>query len=262
MSDSLPHFFSRPPEGFGGKISFILTDIVAELRKRNAKSREGIFRLNGNNKVMNSITTKMDNGRMTNFDDYDNDTIACLLKKHFRDMTNVDPLFPPIIFETLSPLFAGNDVNEKFVPAFNEILQKLTRPRYFTIVFLFKYLREVADLKDTNMMGPSNISICMSPNLFACQQSADFIKINDMQNKIVEKIIEFGHELFDGVEVPEEMIIVDSDIPQLLAPVMEANNSSSFLEWRRIRRKSMIPFVPTDLSSIPGFTRPIDPPKE
>ena len=265
MSDSSPHFFSRSCEGFGGKISFVMTDLITELRKRNSAQSEGIFRKNGSNQQMNQISSIMDNKRYKDWDKCtDINTVACLLKKHLRDCVDNDPLLPRFFLEKLQSHIESSG---EFVENFKEVMNQISRPRFYTIVFLFKYLVEVYDNCENNKMGPDNLAICIAPNLFDVSvqpNSTDtqtLLKANTNQNKIVSKLIELGHQIFDDISIPDEMFISDEDIPLLLTPIIDAKNSESFLKWRNLRRKSLIPYVPLELSSTPGFSRPIEPVK-
>ena len=263
MSDS-PHFFSRSCEGFGGKISFVMTDLINELRRRDSKEKVGIFRLNGSNQQMNQISSIMDSQRFKDWDHItDINTIACLLKKHLRDSVEVDPLFPSFFLEKLQNLVDNND---EFISGFNETMKQVSRPRFYSIVFLFKYLIEINDNSDVNKMNAENIAICMSPNLFetsvpdANDQQA-LLKSNTNQNKITSKLIELGHQIFDEIEIPEDKFINDEDIPMLLTPILDTKNAQTFLKWRNLRRKSLIPYIPPELSTNPAFSRPIEPVK-
>ncbi|EAY15379.1 RhoGAP domain containing protein [Trichomonas vaginalis G3] len=259
-----PHFFSRSVEDFGGKISFIITDLIEELQHRNAKSNSGIFRLNGGNKKQTEISQLLDNGRIKEYNQmWDNNTVACTLKKHFRDMTERgDPLFPNIVFDKLSPLIASNKIdNDQFIAETQKVFATFSPPRYYSIVHFIKYLVEVADESESNKMTPSNLAICISPNIFTTPNlnNKEILALNDSQNKIFAKMIELGHQLFDSVKVPKELILEDNEIPKLLARTMDSKESKSFLDWRQMRRKSLIPFVPIDLATVPGFEIPSTP---
>lgn len=258
MTDSAvpcPHFFSRSVDDFGGKVSFIITDCIDALRRMNAKNNEGLFRLNAPNRLLIEASHAMDYGRVSKIPaEWDHHTMACILKKHFRDQD--DKLMPPSVMEKCGPIIeaGGPDTNEKFIAKFREILTTLSRPRYYSLVLLVKYLVEVCDNPD-NKMKPYGMSVCFSPNIFKCV-SDNPLRENELNNKLFQLVVELGHQLFDDVEVPREMYLTDADIQKLMARTMETKDAKAFLDWRQMRRKSLIPFLPTDLSSVPGFERP------
>ena len=64
------HFFSMPPEAFHGKIPYIVSDLICELRRRQWYKVEGIFRLNGSDKVIKEIVADIDKGPIADWSKY------------------------------------------------------------------------------------------------------------------------------------------------------------------------------------------------
>ena len=255
-----PRFFSRLPEQFGGKIPFIVTDLIDQLRSMNAVEVEGLFRLNGGAREMTELTQQLDKGRVQDWSQYKNvHTIACCLKKYFREMVPYNPLFPHDVYQDLIsiPQLRDQDVQ---AAKFKEVLAKLSKPRQMTIIYLFQYILEVEANKEKNKMNAQNLAIVFSPNLICSlpaneTDASQTITNNTLQNKLITTLVTIGHKIFDGVETADAKII-DSDIPIIAVPPIAKQDIEKFVSLRDLRRRSYIPYVPQDMFYDPRFVRP------
>ena len=258
MNEISPRFFSRIPEQFGGKIPFIVSDIIKRLREMNAINSEGIFRLSGSSKDMSELCNKLDKGRIENWDEFPNvNTVACSLKKYFRDLIPLNPMFPYSIYDQLIEII-HMDNTENQIKRFKEIFYSFSKPRLFTFAHLFEYLAEVEANSSKNKMNAMNLGIIFAPNLI-CKQSLDqhdAIKDNSLQNKVISTIIKLYHKIFENFQIPETAFLLNEDIVIISTPPIDKNQVDKLIQMRSFRRRSIIPFVPFEFLSDPNFVRP------
>ncbi|EAY05197.1 RhoGAP domain containing protein [Trichomonas vaginalis G3] len=257
MNRRAPRFFSRQPEQFGGKIPFIVTDIIDELRKQNATDAEGIFRLSGSAAQVTELLLELDSGRVKDWSKYNSvHTIACTLKKYFREMIPNYPLFPHSIYGDLQD--ASNQANKQImIEKYKASFEKLSKPRQLTIAYLFKYILEIEENKAKNKMNAVNLAIVFSQNLLcSLDTSKEATLINNaIQNKIIQTLIDVGHQVFDDINT-DGAILTDDDMPIIAIPPVPKSDIEKFIMLRDIRRRSYIPYIPADMFRDPRFVRP------
>jgi len=259
MIETSPRFFSRFPEQFGGKIPFIVTDLIDRLRKINATLSEGIFRLSGSARDTSDLCYALDKGRISNWESFNNvNTVACALKKYFRDMIPLNPLFPHNVYDDLVRISQIQDTPESIANQFREIILSFSKPRLYTIVFLFNYLLEVESNSTKNKMNANNLAIVFAPNLICkiSHDQQDALLSNSVQNKVISTIIRHGNMIFKDISIPESAFIKDEDLPIISYPPIDKAHVERLVQMRGYRRKSIIPFVPYDLLQDPNFVRP------
>jgi Rho GTPase-activating protein 1 len=230
-----PHYFTRLPEEFGGKIPFIVTDLVDRLKELKAEETVGIFRLNGSQCDMAEICALLDKGRIKDWSKYSNvNTVANVLKKYFRDKVCTASFFPQDLNSELDDASKIED-EEKQLRAYKTIINKLLPARKLTLAFMVKYLREIEQNSDKNKMTFSNIAIVFAPNLFS-NDAADPKAINCM----FATMLKGGEYLFDDVSL-EGKTVTDEDMKILVYPPYDTTNA---LELRALRKISLLSFIP------------------
>ena len=252
-----PNFFSRSPEEFGGKIPFIVTDLIDQLKLMKAAENEGIFRLNGGAREMTELSQELDKGRIKDWSKYKNPhALACVLKRYFKEKIPDDPLFPYNVYNDLISIPQLPDKHSQ-VSKFKEIMKKLSKPRQLTIICLFQYILEIESKQNINKMKAANLAIVFSPNLIASPDTdpAQILMNNALQNKLITTLINIGHDIFDGIDI-ESSKIVDSDIPIISVNPISDQEIKTFVKLRQIRRNSLIPYVAQDMFYDSKFVRP------
>ena len=233
-----PHYFTRLPEEFGGKIPFIVTDLVDRLKELKAEETVGVFRLNGSQSDLAEICALLDKGRIKDWSKYTNvNTVANALKKYFRDKVSSEPFFPPSLNSELEEA-SKEEAEEKQLEAYKAIISKLPSARKLTLAFLVKYLREIEQHSDKNKMNFSNIAIVFAPNLF----SIDSVNPKVINNMFAT-MLKGGEYLFDDV-VLDGKTITDEDMKILVYPPYDKTNA---LELRSLRKISLLSYVPGDI---------------
>ena len=257
---SSPQFFSRSPEQFGGKIPFVVTDMIDQLRALDAANSEGIFRLSGSAKDISDLASAFDLGRISDWSKYKNiTTIACTLKKYFRDKVTHDPILPFSRFNEIIEIPDKAKSDEEAAKSFRQILDGLSKVRFYTLAVLLKYLHEVS-LSETSKMHANNLAIVFSPNLLQHKpgllEPQETILYNKQQNKSIAMMIRLYDQIFQGVEIGDELLVKDEDIPILSLPPINETDVQNITEIRKLRMNSLIPFVPYDFVTDPEFVRP------
>lgn len=255
-----PQYFTRSPEQFGGKIPFIVTDLIEKLRELDGAKAEGIFRLSGPTSEISDLCSSLDHGRVK-LTKYDNvHTIACTLKKYFRDMVQKDPLVPYEYYDDIISIPKNSKTPEEAVLKYKEIIHHLSISRQHTLAYLFRFLKEVMD-SPTSKMNANNISIVFAPNILASKgsdgESAELrLKNNSIQNKTFALMVENTDKIFDDINITQASFITDEDLVILSSPPIDVKDIPQFIEIRALRRQSLIPFVPYELLENPNFVRP------
>ena len=236
-----PHFFSRSPEHFGGKIPFIVTDLVQKLRELNAIKTVGIFRLSGSANDINTLVSLLDEGRVQDWSKYTNvNTIATTLKRYFRDKAETDPFFPPSLNERLTAASKIKDEEEQY-KALKEIIEELPQARKITLAYIVDYLVEVEANQSDNKMNFNNIAIVFAPNLFKFDQNNP-----TLFNSIFTSILKGAKTIFGDIHIDDKLILTDDDMKVIMNPPVDTTNA---LELRALRKASLLSFVPGEVVS-------------
>lgn len=246
-----PQYFSRSTDEFGGKVPFIVTDLIAKLKSMNAEQVEGIFRLSGSARDISELAFALDQGRITDWTPFQNvHTVACTLKKYFRDNVRTKPLLPFDQYEAFIKIPSEAPTDEEAIPRYKEILKNLTEARYMTFAVLLQYLHQISNV-DSSKMNAHNLAIVIAPNLLApkpgTRSEEDQIKLNAVQNSTIELMIRLYEQIFSDVQIDESSFITDDDLKILAAPPIDENDKAYIVELRNARKRSLIPFVPYEM---------------
>ncbi|OHT07028.1 RhoGAP domain containing protein [Tritrichomonas foetus] len=255
-----PQYFSRSPEQFGGKIPFVVSDLIEKLRELDAANVEGIFRLSGSARDISDLANMLDHGRVKDWSNFSNvHTISCTLKKYFRDMVTYDALLPYEYFQTAIDIPNKSANDDEAAAKFKELMNKLTPARRNTFAVLIKYLFEVSQ-SPTSKMHPQNLAIVFAPNLLTKQPGKidpeEALLFNAQQNKAIATMIRLYEKIFDDINIGPELFVTDEDLEILASPPINARDLPRIIELRNLRKESLIPFVPGEMLADPAFVRP------
>ncbi|KAK8878267.1 Rho GTPase-activating protein 15 [Tritrichomonas musculus] len=246
-----PQFFSRSTDEFGGKVPFIVTDLIAKLKSMNAEKVEGIFRLSGAARDISELASILDQGRVHDWTPFQNvHTVACTLKKYFRDNVRTQPLLPFDQFESFIAIPTEAPTDEAAIPRYKQILKNITEARVMTFAVLFQYLHQISTV-ESSKMNPHNLAIVIAPNLLSpkpgTRSEEDLIKLNAIQNNAIELMIRLYDKIFDDIKIDESSFITDDELKILIPPPINEADLPIIVELRNIRKKSLIPFVPSEM---------------
>ncbi|OHT06033.1 RhoGAP domain containing protein [Tritrichomonas foetus] len=258
------HFFEMPPEAFHGKIPFIVTDLIAELKNRNWADVEGIFRLNGSDTKTKELCDDLDKDRVTNWAKYDDvHTIATALKRYFRQMSEHEPLVTLDVYDCVIGLMGIND-EEREVDVFKNVLAMLPKIRMITLGYLCQFLNETAKSSSKNKMTPDNLAICFAPNIITSPNvpPLDAMQQAQLANKALALLISRFNDIFTDFSVDESLFCNEEDFSLFNAPPINVVHIQHQIFRCNFRHGHIIPFVPLcRLVKTKRFERPTrDPP--
>jgi hypothetical protein len=244
-------FFEAPPEDFHGKLPFVLTDLITELRRRNSHEVEGIFRLNGSDTDIRRLMDELNKGRIADWSKYEDiHVISCALKRYFRVMSEREPIIPNEICPCLVVTMDLGSQNEFFVQQQRQLMTKLIamlpRIRALTLGYLISYLHELSLSSGVNRMTPSNLGICFGPNFVGDGALDPETAMHDQQavNSGIAMMIDNFQEIFAGLEFPDDLIMTDDDFQELLRPPVNLRHVQHQMFRCQFRHGRVIPFVP------------------
>ena len=251
-------FFSRPLEIFNGKVPFIVSDLIIELEKRNSHKVEGIFRLNGSDTKTKLLIDELENGHANFSAISDIHTISTTLKRYFRQMGIKEPLIPVSTFNEIVDVIRTKEKSliDQYI---FDILEKLPKGRFLTLVYLFKYLRSIADNELENHMSPNNISICFAPNLIVLPE--DQTSSSYLSTTIVTILISNFNQIFYKINLTDDDLCDEKDILLSTKCPYTTHQLYQMIIRTSKRTQSVIPYVSNvNLRQIPCFERPTRPP--
>lgn len=263
------HFFDMPPEAFHGKIPFIVTDLIAELKRRNCEKVEGIFRLNGSDTRINQLIAEMDKGRIQDWDKYnkpeDIHVISTALKRYFGRMAEKEPLATHEYYACFIGAMESINADPKSKPVLNTLTGLLPKIRRLTMGYLCKFLYDISTNSAENKMTPSNLAICFAPNILTSTDVPPDLALQQQQeaNKVFAILIEDYQMVFEGIDFNDESLICnEEDFNLFNAPPINVVHIQNQIFRCNFRHGHIIPFVPLcRLIDSQKFKRPTrDPP--
>lgn len=259
-----PQYFARSPDEFGGKIPFIVTDLIAQLNKMDCKNHEGIFRISGSARDIAELAYELNQNRITDWSPYIQNihTISGTLKKYFRELVSTDPLLPYEHFKEMTDIPDKYHDDNSMAQAFKTLFDKISVPRRLTFQVLCQFLSSIATCEKSKMTA-NNLAIVFAPSLLSPSseklEPEQIIEVNKKENKAIESLIRLTDKVFGSAPVDERYLITDQDLSILEAPPLSEIDLPTLLEMREIRKKSLIPFIPYNCLITQDFTRPFKP---
>ncbi|XP_052240817.1 rho GTPase-activating protein 8-like isoform X3 [Dreissena polymorpha] len=136
---------------------------TVEFLRGNALDSEGIFRRSANAATLKEVQTRLNNGEVINFEDYEDVTIAAVtLKTFLRELKE-----PILTFELYEPIVRlhGQDKDRQIIEAKRMLTEELPEDNYVVLKYILDLLVEVAAHSEKNRMTTVNLAICFGPNL-------------------------------------------------------------------------------------------------
>lgn len=241
------HIWEEPPESYGGKIPYIVTDIIVELKRRHAEKLEGLFRLNGSDTQIKLLIDEMDKGKVKDWSKYtDVHTIATALKRYFRTMAANDPIIPFRLYNQI--IEVGKLKEDQMVKELKAIYTKLDPTRYHTYSYLMKYLNHISKFSSINKMTAKNLGVCFGPNIIVSDHPDNPQALND--SIVVVNIIENTVKNYDKIFNPDELTVSvkcnKEDEVALSLPPLKWSHVVNLMERNRYRQKyGVFKYVPS-----------------
>ncbi|XP_058577907.1 protein FAM13A isoform X4 [Neofelis nebulosa] len=175
-------------------IPAIVENIVEYLTKHGL-TQEGLFRVNGNVKVVEQLRWKFESGVPVELGkDGDVCSAASLLKLFLRELPE------RVITSALQPRFIQlfqDDRNDAQDGSLRALIKELPDVHYCLLKYLCQFLTEVAKHHVQNRMNVHNLATVFGPNCFHVPPGLEGIKEQDICNKIMAKLLENYDTLFE-----------------------------------------------------------------
>ncbi|XP_030420712.1 protein FAM13A isoform X6 [Gopherus evgoodei] len=175
---------------------------TVEYLTQHGLTQEGIFRVNGNKKMVDRLRLKYDQGEEVELaKDADVCSVASLLKLFLRELPD------GVITSALHPRFIQlyqdprNDAEKE--NNLKELIKELPDANYCLLKYLCRFLTRVADHHTVNRMNIFSLAIIFGPSCFHVPSGFEGMKEQEICNKIMAKMLENYNTLFE-LECPQK----------------------------------------------------------
>uniref|UniRef100_H0WMJ0 Family with sequence similarity 13 member A n=1 Tax=Otolemur garnettii TaxID=30611 RepID=H0WMJ0_OTOGA len=172
----------------------IVWDLV-EYLTQHGLTQEGLFRVNGNMRVVEQLRLKFESGGPVELGKDGNvSSAASLLKLFLRELP--DSLITSALQPRLLRLFQDgrHDAQES---SLRDLIKELPDTHYCLLKYLCQFLTKVAQHHVQNRMNVHNLATVFGPNCFHVPSGLEGMKEQDLCNKIMAKILENYTTLFE-----------------------------------------------------------------
>ncbi|XP_077332624.1 protein FAM13A isoform X2 [Lithobates pipiens] len=181
---------------------------VVEYLRSEGVTHEGLFRVNGNVKVVEQLRLKYESGEpLTLLEDGDVYSAASLLKLFLREMPD------GVISAALLPKFiqiyqeTGSDTQRE--NRLKELIHELPDTHYSLLKYLCHFLTQVVERHAENKMNIYNLATVFGPNCFHVSPGFEGMKQQEVCNKIVAKLLEDYSKFFECEQTEKDSLCED-----------------------------------------------------
>ncbi|XP_026972711.1 protein FAM13A isoform X1 [Sagmatias obliquidens] len=168
---------------------------LVEYLTMHGLTQEGLFRVNGNVRVVEQLRWKFESGVPVELGrDGDVCAAASLLKLFLRELPE------RVITSALQPRFIQlfqDDRNDAQESSLRALIKELPDTHYCLLKYLCQFLTKVAKHHGQNRMNVHNLATVFGPNCFHVSPGLEGMKEQDLCNKIMAKILENYNTLFE-----------------------------------------------------------------
>ncbi|KAK2566202.1 Protein FAM13A [Acropora cervicornis] len=173
----------------------IVTTIV-EFLEKNGLNQEGIFRISGNHKVVESLKALFDKDGEADLEQVgDVMAVAGLLKLFLRELP--EPLIPQNMTADFIEIHKAHKNNHSGLMEMKSLIEKLPASSYQLLKYLCKFLVRVSMNEENNKMSCNALAIVFGPNVFRCKDDIEGLHEQGQTNAIVCKFIQEFDTLFE-----------------------------------------------------------------
>lgn len=179
----------------GCEVPPIIKSIVEYLAK-HGMSHEGIFRISGNHKVVESLKATYDKVGEANLEEVgDVMAVAGLLKLFLRELP--DPPIPQSMTADFIKVHQAHKDDRGGLSEIKTLLEKLPASNYQLLKYLCNFLVKVSMNEENNKMSSMALAIVFGPNFFRCGDGIEGLREQGHTNEIVCTFIEEFDTLFE-----------------------------------------------------------------
>uniref|UniRef100_A0A2K5E1T5 Family with sequence similarity 13 member A n=1 Tax=Aotus nancymaae TaxID=37293 RepID=A0A2K5E1T5_AOTNA len=214
---------------------------IVEYLTQHGLTQEGLFRVNGNVKVVEQLRLKFESGVPVELGrDGDVCSAASLLKLFLRELPD------SLITSSLQPRFiqlfhdGRNDVQES---SLRDLIKELPDTHYCLLKYLCQFLTKVAKHHVQNRMNVHNLATVFGPNCFHVPPGLEGMKEQDLCNKIMAKILENYNTLFE-VEYTENDHLRCENLARLIIVKIPKSRSEGSIQAHRVLQPELSDGIP------------------
>ncbi|XP_075716785.1 protein FAM13A isoform X2 [Rhinoderma darwinii] len=203
---------------------------VVEYLRSEGITQEGLFRINGNVKVVEQLRVKYENGEQVTLpEDGDVHSAASLLKLFLREMPD------GVISASMLPRFlqlyqeSGSDTHRE--SSLKELLRELPDTHYILLKYLCYFLTQVVQHHAENKMNVYNLATVFGPSYFHVFPGFEGMKQQEICNKIVAKLLEDYSKFFECESTGKDAFC--EDLAKVIT-VKEYNSEKPFVPPRLV----------------------------
>ena len=248
-----PHFFTKSFKEYNGKVPFIVTDLIKEMKALDSGKVEGIFRISAQKSTVENLCLLLDRNRVKNWQGYeDPHIIAGALKRYIRELSGLDPLIGKDIYDKINTTIQCSTSDEALYRELHNLVSQGCETRRNTLAYLLHYFNEITNEVEFNKMDASNLSIVFSPSLYPRTDSV----ASGSSMKAIEIMIKDFHKIFDEDWYGPNVEMSDEDIERGAEPEIDESDVALESLRRKLISKSLMKLDRNNLISILGLQRP------
>lgn len=240
---SSPNYFYCPLEVYGDKVPIVVSDLCLALEKLGCQHVEGIFRLNGSDKLVKQLITDINNGTVDDYSKHgDIHTVATVLKRYFRNIAETESIIDYSIGVKLIESISESDVDAN-IQLFSETLKTMSIQKYRTVAYFLRFLYHLSLFKEETHMTAENLSICITPNILVPPPEITNLSYSLRANNVVTFIIEHFNEIFEGFVFDNSILCKPTDLIMQNDTIFDEFTITNLSERYKQRRNSFVHFV-------------------
>eukprot|EP00731_Ephydatia_muelleri_P037140 Em0401g6a len=197
------------------KVPFIVRKIVEHIEE-NGLSEQGLYRVNGNTRLINDLRNIFDKKGDADFTYVDTATAGGLLKLWLRELPT--PVIPDEVvpdFVQIQETNVGHASPEQLAQL-REAIHKLPKPNFELLKYLIRHLIKVTEHSAQNKMASVPLSIVFGPSIFRCGSGLQGLKDQGYTNSVVCRLIQNYEDIFE--DQPHPPSVASPVGPRVMSP--------------------------------------------
>ncbi|XP_076365640.1 protein FAM13A-like isoform X2 [Tachypleus tridentatus] len=180
-----------------GSVPFVVNRLCSFIVENGLK-QEGLFRIGGNARLIEKLKAVIDQtGDALLETEGDVPSAASLLKLFLRELPE------PVVPASLCPEFLNavrncGDQRQECAMRLKCLVEKMPSENFNLLKYLSQFLKEVADHKEQNRMGPLALGIVFGPNIFRFSDDMKGLKDQSVTNQVIGYFITDYYAIFEG----------------------------------------------------------------
>ncbi|XP_062902910.1 protein FAM13A isoform X1 [Mobula hypostoma] len=195
---------------------------MVEYLRQYGLEQEGLFRVNGNVKVVDRLRQSYDSGGVPDLiQEADVCSVASLLKLFLRELP--DAVIVSRLHSQFMRLYQDHNGNREELRG---LLQQLPEVNYCLLKFLCHFLTLVAAEHRTNRMTVYNLATVFGPNIFHVSAGFEGIQEQNISNKLMASLLENYDIFFENTDKVD--VSPGTGTQTRIITVQEASSDVSF----------------------------------